>query len=236
MAIVQQKLEVLLVMQDDDFRQILANDKIIEQLEKEKFNPQVEYWELMQVLSGKSSLENVVFKPLTLALWSFLYSINSPYVVQGQKTKKDTDVFLYLLHYGFQGLTDNLFQDSKDFCLNNNIDYTRGQLYILQMITLSFRPLQLLPKTQGITEKSRFNLEWLTSMLSIVYKQSGCDRLYILHKMSLIQVFYYVINYLKQNDVKNQIRRRNTAQIDAQIFKRTYELGELYYQQNYKNK
>ena len=229
----QQRLEVLLCMQDDQFRQILANDPIIENLEKQKFNPQSEYWELMQILSGKSSLNDLVFNPLTLSAWSFLYSIKNTYVVGGTITEKDTDIFLYILHHGLDNITDDLFEDSKDFCVKNNIEYIDAKLYILEMIQLSFRPLQMLPKTNS-DEKSRFNTEWFTSIASIVYKQIGADRLFIYHKMSLIQVFSHVVNHLKQNDVKNQIKRRNSAEIDAEIYKRTYYLGELYYQSKYK--
>lgn len=232
----QEKLQILLVMQDDDFREILASDKKIEELEKEKFNPQIEYWQLMQILSGKSSLQGLIFKPITLALWSFLYSIQSPYVIGGETQEKDTDIFLYLLHNGFQGLTEDLFQESKDFCLKNQIDYAQGKLYLLQMINLSFRPFELIPKTGEITERSRFNLQWLCSIVSIVYKQVGCERFYILYRMSMIEVFYYVINHLKENDIKNQIKRRNSAEIDAEIFKRTYELGQIYYNTKYKNR
>lgn len=231
----KQRLEVLLAMQDDDFRHILAADKIIEQLEKQKFNPQIEYWELMQVLSGKSALNNIVFKPLTLALWSFLYSIKNPFVVGGEIKNKDVDLVLYLLHYGFNGLSQKIFTDSKDFCVNNDLDYLQAKVYIFEMINLSFRPFQLLPTTKVDSEKSKFNLEWLTSIVSIVYKQSGCDRFYILYQMSMIQAFYYVICCLKQNDIKNQIKRRNSAQIDAEIYKRTYELGQIYYKAKYKD-
>lgn len=230
----QQRLEVLLCMQDDQFRQILENDPLIENLEKQKFNPQCEYWQLMQILSGKSSLQDSIFHPLTLSIWSFLYSIKNSYVVGGTITKKDTDVFLYILHHQLSNITDDLFEDSKDFCVKNNIEYMDAKLYILEMIELSFRPLQMLPKTSSEDEKARFNIQWLTSMASIVYKQIGADRFFIYHKMSLIQVFSHVVNHLKQNDVKNQIKRRNSAEIDAEIYKRTYYLGELYYQSKYK--
>lgn len=230
----QQRLEVLLAMQDDDFRQILATDEVIEALEKEKFNPEVEYWELMQVLSGKSALGDVIFKPFTLALWSFLYSIKNPFVVGGDIENKDVDVVLYLLHHGFNGLTENVFENSKDFCISNDLNYLQAKVYILEMINLSFRPFEMLPNTRS-DEKSKFNLQWLTSIISIVYKQSGCDRFYILYQMPLVEAFYYIICCLKQNDVKNQIKRRNSAQIDAEIYKRTYELGQLYYRTKYKD-
>lgn len=230
----KQRLEILLAMQDDDFKQILANDKIIEQLEKQKYNPQVEYWQLMQVLSGKSALGDVIFKPFTLALWSFLYSIKNPFVIGGDIQNKDVDLVLYLLHHGFSGLSQKIFADSKDFCIKNDLDYLQARVYILQMINLSFRPFEMLPNHGG-GQKPKFNLEWLISMCSIVYKQSGCDRFYILYQMSMIQAFYYVICCMKQNDVKNQIKRRNSDQINAQIYKRTYELGQIYYKTKYKD-
>ena len=95
----------------------------------------------MQILSGKSSLQDLIFHPLTLSIWSFLYSIKNSYVVGGTITEKDTDVFLYILHHQLSNITDDLFEDSKDFCVKNNIEYIDAKLYILEMIELSFRPL-----------------------------------------------------------------------------------------------
>ena len=230
-----QNLQMLLAMQDDDFQIILENDPIIKQLEKAKYSEHDQYWELMTVFSGKNELGNLVFNSITLGLWSFLYSIKNPYVIgESKKQKKDTDVFLYLLHHGFQGLKDTLFEDSKDFCLKSNISYIQAEVYILQMIALSFRPMEMLTCYKKSSQPTRFNLQWLTSIISIVHKQCGCDRLYIMYKMSLLQIMYYVVNNLKQNDIHNKIKRKNSDQINAEIFKRTYELGQLYYNSKYK--
>jgi hypothetical protein len=203
-----ENLEVLLAMQDDEFQSILQNDPVIEMLENEKFDFSDEYFELMQVFSGKSMLNDLILKPLTLGLWCFLYAIKNAYVCGGEIKNTDTDIFLYLLHNGFTKITENLFEDAADFCQKNNISQDEAKLFLLEFISLNFRPLELLPS--GTSDgKAHFNLEWLISIQSIVHQLSGCDRFYILYSMPLIEAFYYLVQHLKQNDTKNQIKRRN---------------------------
>ena len=228
-----EKLQLLLAMQDDDFQKILQNDEILNQLQKLKFSSEQQYWQLMTVFSGKNQIKNVRFNFITLGLWSFLYSIKNPFVVGGDKTKKDIDLFMFLLHEGFQGITEKLYQQSKDFCLINQIDYESAEDYIYKMIMLAFRPLDEIPQIQS-GEKASFNLEWLTMVVSIVCRLCNCTRQFALYQMSCTEAFYYVIQNLKENDIKNQIKRRNRQQIDAEIYKRTLWLGKKYYQQKYK--
>lgn len=228
-----EKLEVLLAMQDDDFQKILQNDQYLTDLEKEKFSQQQQYWELMGVFSGKNQLNGVRFSVLTLGMWSFLYSIKNPFVVGGDKTKKDIDLFMFLLHEGFQGITENLYQNCENFCQKNEIDYRSAENYLYQMIFLAFRPLEEVPQIPS-GEKASFNLQWLTMVVSIVCRLCNAKRQFVLYKMSCTEAFYYVIQNLKENDIKNQIKRRNKIQIDAEIFKRTMELGKKYYDDKYK--
>lgn len=233
---IKQNLEIMLAMQDDAFQTILENDEIIQKLEKQKYHEEEEYWQLMTIFTGKNQLGNTVFNTISLGMWAFLYSIKNPYIVGGEKQRKDTDLFLYLLYRGFDGIKETLFEDSKDFCIKHEIGYTQASLYLLQMIDLSFRPLQMIGQSNSTGEPPHFNLEWVTMISSIVYRNTGCDRHFILYKMSLLECMYYVINELKRNDVKNTIKRRNSAEIDGAIFQRTYELGQIYYNMNYKNK
>lgn len=233
----ENNLEMMLAMQDDDFQIILQNDEILDELEKAKFSTQQEYAELMYTFSGKISINDIEFNILTLGIWCFLYSIQNK-IVCGEEniTETDIDVFMYLLHYGYDAVSDNLYEDSKDFCLKHDIDYVQAQISIYKLIKIAFRPMEMLPSQFGTNEKSRFNLEWLTSILSTVCRMVNCDREYALYKMSMAECFYYVVHHLRENDVKGQIRRRNSDQINAEIFKRTMDLGKIYYETKYKNK
>ena len=189
----------------------------------------------MYTFSGKVAINDLEFNVLTLGIWCFLYSIKNGFVCGEKITKTDIDVFLYLLHHGYQGVSDNLFEDAQDFCFKNNIDYNTAQFFLHKLILTAFRPFEMLPQQSG-NEKSRFNLDWLTGIVSIVCRMVNCDRQYALYKMSMTEAFYYVIQHLRQNDIKGQIRRRNSDQINAEIYKRTFDLGKVYYETKYKNK
>lgn len=233
-----ENIQMLLAMSaDDDFQIILQTDPILEQLQKQKFSTQQEYSQLMYTFSGLIQIHGVVFHVLTLGLWSFLYSIKNPIVCgEDNPTETDIDVFLYLLHQGYQGVSEDLFQNAKDFCLKHEIDYTEALIAIYKLVKMAFRPMQMLPTQLSTNQQSRFNLEWLTSIVSTVCRMVNCDRQYALYKMSMTEAFYYVVHHLRQNDIKGQIRRRNSDQINAEIYKRTMELGKVYYQNKYCNK
>lgn len=230
------KNDILLAMCDDEFQNILENDKVIQGLQKEKFNAHDEYWQLMTVFSAKNELEGVLLNPITVGMWCFLYSIKNPYVIGGKKEEKDTDVFMYLLHTGFDGLKQSLYEDAKDFCKKHELSYIQAQLYLLQMIALAFRPLEMI-STTGVKHSGdgvHYNLQWLTGIISVVHEQTGEDKYAIMYRMSLLQSFYYVINHLKKGDIHNRIRRKNSDEINAEIYKRTMELGQIYYNTKYK--
>lgn len=232
-----QNLEMLLAMQDDDFQLILKSDEILDELQKQKFSIQDEYAELMYIFSGNTALKNVELGVFTLGLWCFLYSIRNSIVCGDQPTKQDIDVVLYLLHTGYDGVSENLYTDAKNFCEKNGISYESALIAIFEMIKISFRPLEMIPSYCGNDgEKTRFNLDWLTHIVSMVSKMVNCDREYILYKMPMVQAFYYMIQHLKENDIKREIRRRNTDEINGEIFKRTMDLGKIYYETKYKNK
>lgn len=233
----ESNLEMMLAMQDDDFQIILQNDDVLDQLEKQKFSTQQEYAELMYTFSGKIAINEIQFSVLTLGIWCFLYSIQNSIVCgEDDISESDVDVFMYLLHKGYEGVSDNLYEDSKDFCLKHNIDYTEALIAIYKLIKMAFRPMEMLPSQYANSEKSRFNLEWLTSIVSTVCRMVNCNRQYALYQMSMTEAFYYVVCHLKQGDVKGQIRRRNSDQINAEIYKRTMDLGKIYYETKYKNK
>lgn len=233
----EDNLQMLLCMQDDQFKNILQNDQVLNQLDKQKNNKKDEYYQLMSVLSNRFIICGLKVKPITPMLWSFLYCIDNNFVThKNQITETDIDVFFYLLHYGLSALNDQLFYNSKDFCKQHSIDYQQAESQILQMILLAFRPMQMFPKNGIAKEDVKFNLDWLTRIVSIVCPLTNKDSVYVMTEMSLTQAFSYVVQYSKQYDVNDEIKRRNSDQINAEIYKRTFELGKKYYQDNYKNK
>lgn len=233
----EESLQLMLVMQDDAFQEILKNDKVLNDLESEKNDKKLQYYQIMAVISKKfiiCGIETVVITPI---MWSFLYTIDNKLVKDPENaTVQDIDVFMYILANGIQVISDDLFEHSKDFCKNNKIHYIQAKGQILQAIHLAFRPLEMFPHTETNKADVRFNLDWLTRIVSLCCKMTNKSSDQVMFNMSLTEVLSYVIQACRQGDISDSIRRRNTDQVTQLMYKRTFELGKKYYQENYKNK
>jgi hypothetical protein len=87
---------------DKEFQRRFAEDKILDDLEAEKYNPQDEYFALLTVLNGKFVIGQYEVNAITPAIWSFLYITKSPFVSGNIKqiSKHDVDYILYILSKG----------------------------------------------------------------------------------------------------------------------------------------
>ena len=231
------ELDIILAMQDDAFKQILENDEIINDLEKEKYNASLEFNELMNVLSRIFKVNGVICQTITPAIWSYLFCIGNAYAVPGKKIENiDTDIFLYLLNNSLQAVDGDIIVKAAGFCQQQGIDYIQTQADLKSLVYLSFRPLEMLNSIAGnAPDEVRFNADWLTKIVSVVAPLTNRTSQDIIFNMSLTECFYYMIQNARKSDDKGLIKRKNTDDIQAQIYKRTIELGKAYYQQHYEN-
>lgn len=232
----QDELNIMLAMQDDEFQEILKNDKKINDLEKLKNDKNTEYLELMAVISKKYYICGVPVIPITPAMWCYLFSINNCFVTnqKSKNIKNDIDIFLFLLANGLNGIDQNLFEKANGFCQENRIDYLEAIEEIKQMIALAFRANQMF-ESNSDSQETRFNLDWLTGIVSIVSEQTNKDSDYIMFNMSLTECMYYVVQYARKNsDKPEKFKRKNSTEINGLIYERMIELGQKYYQQKYK--
>ena len=231
--------EMLLAMADDKFQQILRNDQVLNKLDEEKNDKRLEYLQIMSLISKVYNIGEVKIVPITPILWSFLYCIGNRYVThQGQIREEDTDVFLYLLHNGLNSISEDLFEEAEGFCPKNGLDYLFAQSELYQMILLAFRPQQMFPvySKNESGEENRFNLDWLTKICSMAAQMTNKTTDELAFNTSLTEVLSYVVQYVRKGRPDDDIRRRNSDQINEGIYRRTMELGQKYYEQNYKNK
>lgn len=226
-------IDVFLAMQDDDFQEILQSDEILRDLQSEKNSTKDQYFQLMGAISKRFIVCGLRIIPITPVMWCFLYCIGNAFVKRENKiTEKDIDIFLYLLHNGMQSISDDLYTKAHEFCKRNNIDYSIATQEIIEQIKLAFRPVEMLPRSVS-GEQPRFNLDWLTQLCSMVCEMTNKTSDQIMFNMSLNQAYSYVIQYCRRNDLKKQIRRRNSDEINVAIYQRTLELGKEYYRQHY---
>lgn len=232
-------LELFYVMaSDDDFQKILKDDEVLKKLEQEKYSKRWQYFQLMSVISKKFKIRQLSVTVITPVIWSLLFCLGNRYVVhnQGEIRNKDTDVFLYILHNGITSISENLFEMANGFCIKNNIPYDFAKKQLFEMIYIAFRPLEMFPVI-GINDQDvRFNLDWLTKIVAMVCELTNRTSQDVMYNMSLTEVLSFVVQSCRRNDPDNQIKRRNAVQIEAEIYKRTLQLGKEYYNKNYKNK
>ena len=99
-----------------------------------------------------------------------------------------------------------------------------------------FRPLEMLNNYAGSNDNDevRYNADWITKIVSVVCPLTNKTSDDVIYNMSLTECFYYMIQHARKFDDKGLIKRKNSAEIEAEIFRRTMELGQKYYDENYK--
>lgn len=231
-----QNIQIMQVMLDDKFQQILQNDKVLNDLEAQKNNKLDEYYELSCILFKRFKIAGITCIPITPIIWCFLYCIKNRIVCGGVVNKDDVDEFLFLLHNGIQVLDQDFLKNAHGFCDKNDIDYEFALSEILDMIKLSFRPLEMFPRPSVKDQDVRFNVDWLTKIVGMACKVCNKTSDQVMLNMSLCEALYYVVQSSRENDIDNSIKRRNSDQINEAIYLRTMQLGKQYYEDNYKGK
>lgn len=232
----EENITIMQCMLDDEFQQILQKDEVLNELEAQKNNKVDQYFELSCILFKRFKIAGITCIPITPIIWCFLYCIKNKIVCGGEVNKDDVDQFMYLLHNGIEVLDEDFLKKAHGFCVENDIDYTYALNEIIDMIKLTFRPLEMFPRPSIKDQDVRFNVDWLTKIVGMACKVCNKTSDEVMMNMSLCEALYYVVQYSREGDVDNNIKRRNSDQINEAIYLRTMQLGKQYYQNNYKGK
>lgn len=213
---------------DQEFQDRFAKDKILDQLEAEKYNSRDEYLALLTVLNKKIVFNNLELKTITPAIWSFLYISKSPFVSnKGNITTSDVDFVLYILANGLNNVgssSQQIYMNSIGFCQEHNINVLEAAEVIIEIIKISFRPLKMFPTTYNTTQSSpRFDADWLTGIVAKVHQVTGLTPREIINQMSLTQCCYYFAQYARMNSTQ-EIHMRSDEEIIKAMGQRTVEL------------
>ena len=215
-------------MQEPGFEEILANDELLKAYDAEKHNPRDEFFELMTCLSRTFYIEGLAVQCITPAVWAYLYAVGSPFACGGEVGEIDCDVALYLLHHGVKAISASLVEDADGFCAAHGISSEVAERDLRSMVYMAFRPLEMLQSQGGNLEKPRFDLDWLTRLVSVVCPLTNKTSDEVIYDMSLTECYSYCIQRARETDVSGDIRRRNTDEVNELIYRRTLELGEEY--------
>jgi hypothetical protein len=223
--------EVMRAMLEPEFQKVLDEDPVLEQLEKSKYDPKITFFELMSALSKTYRIDGVAVSCITPAIWSYLWATGNAFANGKEPSEIDVDIFLYLLHEGIEKADRDLVEQAAGFCRDHNISWESAATDLRTMVYLAFRPLEMLPVCgAGGGEEPRFDLDWLTGLVAAVCPLTGKTSDEVIYDMSLCECMYYRIQKAREGDIKGEIRRRNSSEINGEIYMRTMELGRQYWE------
>ena len=228
--------EILELLAGKEFNEILAGDAVLKELEKSRYNSAGEKQLLLEVLQlGDYRIGKLPIRPLTVAKWSFLWLLESPFVIGGAVGLGDLDVFLYVLSLmDLRELNCSLEKIAKradGYALAADLE--AGELIdeVKNVIKSAFLPFDMMPlKTSGDSgESGIYDGIWASFMASTAARESGMSFDYCLHRMSLSTVCSLIVNWNRRERVDGgQIRRRIPQEIEEKITARIDALAKGY--------
>ncbi len=219
-----------------EFNEILAGDHILKELEKARYNSADEKQLLLEVLDlGDYRIGNLPIRPLTVAKWSFLWLLESPFVIGGAAEIRDWDIFLYILsQMDLRELNcpvERIAENATEFALATGLDAETLIGEVKNIIKSAFLPFDMMPlKTSGDSgESGIYDGIWASFMASTAARESGMSFDYCLHRMSLSTVCSLIVNWNRRESVNGgQIRRRIPQEIEEKITARIDTLAKGY--------
>ena len=228
--------EILELLAGKEFNEILAGDAVLKELEKARYNSAGEKQLLLEVLQlGDYRIGKLPIRPLTVAKWSFLWLLESPFVIGGAVGLGDLDVFLYVLSLmDLRELNCSLEKIAKradGYALAADLE--AGELIdeVKNVIKSAFLPFDMMPlKTSGDSgESGIYDGIWASFMASTAARESGMSFDYCLHRMSLSTVCSLIVNWnRRESEDGGQIRRRIPQEIEEKITARIDTLAKGY--------
>ena len=218
-----------------EFNDILAGDAVLQELEKSRYNSEAEKQLLLEVLQlGDYRIGKLPVRPLTVAKWSFLWMLESPFVVGGAATICDWDIFLYVLSQMDLRLTNcsiaEIAKQAEGYALATGLDADRLVSEVKSVIKSAFLPFEMMPSLPtGNPENSIYDGVWASFMASAAARESGMNFYYCLHQMSLSCVCSLIVNWRRRESIDgNKIQRRTPLEVETKINERIDVLAKEY--------
>lgn len=194
--------QIVSLTKDQQFQQRFSKDKVLDSLDEQKHNQQVQFIQLQLLLNKKIRLYGIDFNPITVALFSYLYSIRSPIVIKDKDiTVIDLNIFFYLLQTKDYNTDITLvLQKSMNYfesVLKLNIDQATNVFN--KMYKTQFRVLSLFPNHSKGDDENLFNVDWALSLISKVKGLVSYSTEQLYKDIPITQIYYYFANYCRNN-------------------------------------
>ena len=194
---------------DEEFQKRFGTDKVLDELDQQKYNVAEELQVFNCVVNEKVFFCDRTVNPITPKLWSFIWLIGSPFInPKKEVTETDIDLLLYLLQNPLQDINPtSVIIASLGYCMNHQVQYETAFKIIQESIKLAFKPMNLFPKTNTAGNNLLYyDTEWLTATVARVHTVTGLTPKEILN-MPMTAVCYYYAQFAKMNGEQNIYRR-----------------------------
>lgn len=202
---------------DEQFQKRFAEDKILDTLEAQKHDKNISFQELLLLITRRTFLLGISFKPMTLALYSYLYSIQSNIIKNINKaTKEDLDIFFYLLQ------TKNFTRDVKELLFKSSdygnkelgLDYNAMIFVFNKLYSIEFKVLSLFPRITNGEQQPIFDVDWMLNITSKVKPYVSYSTQQIYTEVPVMQLYYYYAQYLRNNGSESIFVRSDEEILD----------------------
>lgn len=193
---------------DDVFQERFGTDAILDEIDSMKVDKAEQFQMLLQMFGQNLIINGLPYPPMTMAVWSFLWVSESPLLKNKMVTNMDLDIVFYLLYKGVDNFdVQSVIEKSQGFCKEIlQLQPQEAMQILAEIIDIAFKPLKLFPQC-GHTGELLFDADWLSNIVTKVYKVTGYSPEFIMNKLSLTACCYYFAQYCRMKGSDNIYRR-----------------------------
>lgn len=194
--------QIALLTKDQQFQKRFGEDKELDKLDEQKHNQQIQFLQLQLLLHKKIRLYGIDFNPITVALFSYLYSIRSPVILKkGDITVVDLNIFFYLLQTkDYNSDIGLVLQKSMNYCKRVlNLTTEQATEVFNKMYKIQFRVLSMFPSNTNGDVECLFNVDWALNLISKVKELVSYTTEQLYKDVSIMQIYYYFADYCRNN-------------------------------------
>ena len=225
---------------DAEFQRLIATDREMDRLSSVPRRTRDDrIAEIALAMGGLAEIAAGVFlAPPTAGTMLLLATIESPYVLGGERKLIDVDVAAYTLNEGKEALGCGLSTEAVQLAA---VEWAAGwagsdaevrarvDIVIIELVVAAFTALSLLPTIGQDSRRCLFDLPWLAWVSSTVASTTGHRADYVAWKMPLVLSMHYIVaerrrqgQEIIQQTPNELLIARMHEMMDAQIKARGY--------------
>ena len=194
------------VFKDIVFKRRVGYDKVLDELESERFDKKKIVQELQAFRGIPLQVGDKKFSQLTIDAWASLWMLDSPFAL-GKDNIKQVDVDLFLAALEFSGDDiEALAVSSLDYCKKHQLNEELARQICDKIISLAFSPLLLFPDSGAMKltadQQPLYDAEWIANLVYAVHQVTGKSPEFIQKQMPLNAVCQYFVQFAKNQGMK----------------------------------